>query len=189
MKTQILGSMVMAAFFAGAVGCNRTADEATLRNDTIVTESTTSGTTSGASSSAPGVTTANDPETSPQTLNTTGAVPPIEASKDAATTETTKKTSKKHDGKHHGKKHKKHHDGADSRSSREIDRYAVEENSALTREDDLVLGSDDFYAEDSSYAEGSASGMTSGPATYDGDLSPFNQEPASAIPRRTTSPW
>ncbi|RYZ68769.1 MAG: hypothetical protein EOP05_15880, partial [Proteobacteria bacterium] len=180
MNKQILGSMVMAAFFAGAVGCNRTADESVIRNDTIVTE-TTADTVSG-------VTSANDPATSPETLNTTGAVPPIEASQtsskvdtttDTTTTETTKKSSKKHQGK----KHKKTHDGAwispsDQRRSSQanIDQYAMDDNSALIAEDDLVLGQDDFYADDT------VSGMTMGADAYRSGLSPFIQEPASRLP-------
>lgn len=168
-QQQILGSMVMAAFFAGAVGCNRTADESVIRNDSYTTETTTSGTT-----------TANDPATAPDTLANTGAVPPTDATmNEAGTTTTETKTTKKATKKHHGKKHKAksaHGDGAWN-ERRDTDVYVYDDNSAIVRdEDDLVLG-DDLYVDET------VSGTTLGASTYyNGSLSPFAQEPASRIP-------
>lgn len=173
---QILGSVVMAAFFAGSVGCNRTGDESIMRDETIVTESTSSGTT-----------TANDPATSPDTLANTGAVPPTDATMTKEESTTDKKMSKKtttkkhHEKKHHGdhkEHHKDHKDGAwnDSRS-RDTDVYVYEDNRAvIENEDDLIFGEDSYDT---------VSGTTLGASTSNvdlGGLSPFAQEPASRIP-------
>lgn len=161
----------MAAFFAGAAGCNRTADESVMRDETIVTETTTSDTTSGTTS-------ANDPATQPETLANTGAVPPTDATMNganetsAAETKSKKTTTKKHHGKKH---HKAHKDGAwNDRRSEDVDVYVYEDNSALTPEDEMVFGTEDD----------TVSGTTVGASTaaIDTGLSPFTQEPASRIP-------
>jgi hypothetical protein len=181
MRAQILGSVVMAAFFAGAVGCNRTADESVMRDDTIVTE-TASGTTSSADSVSG--TTANDPATAPNTMDNSGAVPPTDtnaasgdtAASGATTTTTTETKSKKATKKKHHDK--KAHKGAWHQQHQSSDEYVYEDNSVLT-DDNAVYGQTDIFTEDET-----VSGTTLGASTAaydDGGLSPFAQEPTSRI--------